>query len=124
MPLYRNHLFYVLDGTCHSQVLQTFHDDPFVAHFRVAKTLALLSWGFWWSQPWKLVTEFIETWDVCARSKENHHRPYGRLHPLLIPRRPWASLSMDFTTDLPQVVDHVCHLEFSGEEGLDLGDVT
>ena len=35
-----------------------------------------------------------------------HHRPYGLLHPLPIPSRPWASISMDFITDLPRVGDH------------------
>ena len=45
----------------------------------------------------------IKTCDVCARSKTPHHRPYGLLHPLLIPSRPWVSLSMNFITDLPLV---------------------
>jgi hypothetical protein len=104
--LYRNHLLYVPDGPCRLRVLQTCHDDPLAGHFGVAKTLALLSRGFWWPQPWKLVKEFIKSCDICARSKAAHHRPYGLLHPLPIPSRPWASLSMDFITDLPRVGDH------------------
>ena len=59
--------------------------------------------GFWWPEPWKFLKAFIKTCDVYARSKEAHHGPYGLLHPLPIPSRPWASLSMDFITDLPRV---------------------
>ena len=101
--LYRNHLLYVPEGSCRNQVLQTCHDDPLAGHFGVAKTLELVSRGFWWPQPWKFVKEFVKTCDVCARSKAVHHRPYGLLHPLPIPNRPWASISMDFITDLPPV---------------------
>jgi hypothetical protein len=84
-------------------VLQTCHDDPLAGHFGVAKTLELVSRGFWWPQPWKLVKEFVKTCDVCACSKAVHHRPYGLLHPLPIPNHPWASISMDFITDLPPI---------------------
>mgnify|MGYP000532974220 FL=1 len=135
--LYRNHLLYVPEGSCRTRVLQNCHDDPLAGHFGVTKTLELLSRGFWWPQPWKFVKEFIKTCDVCARSKMPHHRPYGLLHPLPIPRRPWVSLSMDFITDLPLVGGHdtvlvivdrfskmahfvPCSKTISGEETVDL----
>ena len=73
--LYRNHLLYVLVGACRTRVLQHCHDDPLVGHFGFAKTLELISQGFWWPQPWKLV-------------KEAHHHPYSLLHPLPIFSRP------------------------------------
>ena len=104
--LYHNHLLYVPAGTCRTRVLQTCHDDPLVGHFWVAKTLALLSQGFWWPQPCKLVKSFIKTCDIFARSKATHHHPHNLLHPLPILNRPWSSLSMDFITDLPRLSDH------------------
>ena len=73
--LYHNHLLYVPVGACRTRVLQNWHDDPLVGHFGVAKTLELISQGFWWPQPWKLVKEFIKTCDICVRSKAAHHRP-------------------------------------------------
>ena len=66
------------------------------------KTLELISRSFWWQQPWKLVKEFVRTCDTCARAKSTHHRPYGLLQPLPNPIRPWASISTDFITDLPE----------------------
>lgn len=99
--VFRNNLLYVPAGSCRTRVLQTCHDDPLAGHFGVAKTLELLSRGYWWPQPWKLVKEFVRTCDVCARAKSTHHRPYGLLQPLPLPDRPWASISLDFITDLP-----------------------
>ena len=101
--LFRDNLLYVPEGPCRTRVLHECHDDPLVGHFGVAKTLELISRGYWWPQPWKLVKEFVKSCNVCARSKASHHRPYGLLRPLPIPKRPWASLSMDFITDLPFV---------------------
>ncbi|KAH7427492.1 hypothetical protein KP509_10G046600 [Ceratopteris richardii] len=49
---------------------------------------------------WKDVC--IRTCDTCNRSKVPRHKPHGILQPLPIPERPWASLSMDFITDLPK----------------------
>ena len=45
-----------------------------------------------------------------------HHKPYGFLKQLLIPKRPWNSISMDFIEKLPPslgytlilvIVDHI-----------------
>ena len=56
---------------------------------------------FLWSHMWKLVKEFIQSCDTCARIKFPQHRPYGLLHPLPIPKDPWLFLAMYFITDLP-----------------------
>ena len=101
--LYRDHLLYVPEGRCQTQVLEKCHDDPLAGHFGVTKTLELISRGYWWPQPWKFVKEFIKACDTCARSKVAHHKPYSLLHQLPIPNRPWASISMDFITDFPLV---------------------
>ena len=50
---------------------------------------------------WKAVKGFVQSCDVCSRSKTPRHRPYGLLQPLPVPEQPWSSISMDFITDLP-----------------------
>lgn len=50
---------------------------------------------------WKDVKDFVVLCDICSRSKNPWHRPYGLLQPLPIPRRPWFLVSMDFIMDLP-----------------------
>ena len=92
--VFREHLLYVPEGPCRTRVLKECHDDPLAGHFGVAKTLELISRGYWWPQPWKFVKEYIKTCEVCARSKAAHHRPYGLLQPLPSPCHPWTSISM------------------------------
>ena len=99
--LYFQGLLYVPDGPCRLQVLQSRHDFPAAGHFGFNKTMELISRDFWWPQMWKIVKDYVTTCDTCSRSKIPRHRPYGLLHPLPVPEKPWSSISMDFITDLP-----------------------
>jgi hypothetical protein len=76
------------------------HDLLADIHFGFNKTMKMLSQDFWWSQMWKLVKEFIQSYDTCERGKVPQHQPYGLLHLLPVPKGPWLSLSMDFITDI------------------------
>ena len=100
--LFRNNLIYVPDGPCRLRTIKECHDDALAGHFSVVKTLELISRSFWWLQPWKLVNEFVRTCDTCTPTKSTHHCPYSMLQPLPNPIRPWASISTDFITDLPE----------------------
>jgi hypothetical protein len=46
---------------------------------------------------WKTIKDYVMTCDICSRSKVPRHRPYGLLSLLLIPKKPWSTISMDFT---------------------------
>jgi hypothetical protein len=99
--LYFEERLYIPKGPTRLRVLQSRHDFPAAGHFGYNKTLELISRDFWWPQMWKDVKEFVLSCDICSRSKNPRHRPYGLLQPLPVPRRPWSSVSMDFITDLP-----------------------
>ena len=83
------------------RVFKARHDFLVVGHFGYNKTLELISRDFWWPQMWKSVKDFVQSCDICSRSKIPRHRPYRLLQPLHIPEQPWSSVSMDFITDLP-----------------------
>lgn len=100
--LYYQGLLYVPEGPCRLRVLQSRHDFPSAGHFGYNKTMELISRDFWWPQMWKSVKNYVTTCDICSRSKIPRHRPYGLLHPLPIPEKPWSSISMDFIVDLPE----------------------
>ncbi len=44
---------------------------------------------------------YINTCDICQKSKPHRHGPVGLLQPILIPTRPFEVVSMDFISDLP-----------------------
>ena len=59
---------------------------------------------------WKTIKEYVLFCDICSRSKNPQHRPYGLLQLLPIPKQPWSSFSMDFIVDLPpsNTFDCIC----------------
>ena len=48
---------------------------------------------------------YVKSCTTCMHSKSQRHRPYGLLKQLLIPERPWNSISMDFIEKLPMSND-------------------
>ena len=47
------------------------------------------------------VNKYVRTCHTCSCAKTSRHCRYGVLQPLLIPERPWASISMDSIEKLP-----------------------
>jgi hypothetical protein len=83
------------------EVLRECHDAKFSRHLGRDKTLELVSRNYYWPGMSRLVREFVQTCDICARNKISRHSLYGELCPLPIPAGPWQSVSMDFIMDLP-----------------------
>src|SRR5258707_9559660 len=48
-----------------------------------------------------MVKDYVASCATCAHMKSPRHKPYGKLKQLLIPSRPWSSISMDFIKQLP-----------------------
>src|SRR5260221_4972387 len=48
-----------------------------------------------------MVKDYVASCATCAHAKSPRHKPYGKLKQLLIPSRPWSSISMDFIEQLP-----------------------
>ena len=47
------------------------------------------------------VHKYCESCMTCKRSKLSNQKPYGLLHPLQVPMKPWESISIDFVRPLP-----------------------
>jgi hypothetical protein len=82
-------------------ILQECHDSPTAGHFGIAKTYDLVSRDYYWPSLRKFTKDYVGGCDICTRSKNSNHKPYGLLQPLPIPTKPWASISIDFITQLP-----------------------
>ena len=83
------------------EILQRGHDDPLAGHFGVDRTALLIRRSYFWPTLARDVQEYIETCDVCQRTKAKRHRPYGELSSLPVPTKPWEEITMDFITGLP-----------------------
>ena len=104
------------------QLIYWAHKAPSSGHPGIGRTVRCLSGKYWWSTLAKGVRVYVSSCSVCTQCKAPRHLPRGKLHPLLVPQRPWSHLSVDFLTDLPPsqgntpilvVVDRLsksCHL--------------
>jgi transposase InsO family protein len=94
-------VFVPAGSAARDEILRIGHDDPLAGHFGIARTKALLRQHWYWDTMLRDIEEYVESCDICQRTKVKRHRPYGELLSLPVPSRPWREISMDFITDLP-----------------------
>ncbi|KAK3529961.1 hypothetical protein QTP86_009347 [Hemibagrus guttatus] len=82
------------------QVMQWVHEAPSSGHPGICRSTQLVRRWFWWSSLGPDVEEYDRAFSTCVQERTSHLLPEGLLEPLLIPRRPWSHLSVDFLTDL------------------------
>ncbi|KAK3520019.1 hypothetical protein QTP70_010855 [Hemibagrus guttatus] len=83
------------------QVMRWVHEAPTSGHPGIHCLTQLTRRRFWWPSLGSDVEEYVRACPTCAQVRPSCHLPGGLLEPLLIPRRPWSHLSVDFLTDLP-----------------------
>ncbi|KAI5316908.1 hypothetical protein L3X38_036615 [Prunus dulcis] len=84
------------------ELLKKCHDAKWEGHPGTHRTLALMSEAYYWPQMREDVDSFMRTCLVCQQDKTLQKQPDGLLEPLLVPTRPWESLSMNFIMSLPK----------------------
>ena len=75
------------------------HTSLIAGHFGVGKTVANLQMYFYWPRMLDDVSRFIRGCSLCATSNLGNGK-LGLHTPLLVPSRPWESISMDFVGGL------------------------
>lgn len=51
------------------------------------------------------VHAYCETCVICARTKPNNHKPYGKLVPLPVPTQLWKVIGINFVGPMPESKD-------------------
>ena len=74
-----------------------------VGHFGLQKTSEYIRHWYWWPSIHPDVQLFCKSCKKCQESKSLTIRPYGLLHGLPIPSRPWDSIGMDFVGPFPEI---------------------
>ncbi|KAK3535972.1 hypothetical protein QTP70_022854 [Hemibagrus guttatus] len=90
----------------HLQVMQWIHEAPSSGHPGIQRSTQLVCRRFWWPSLVSDVEGHMRACSTCAQARTSCQLPEGLLEPLLIPRRPWFHLSVDFLTDLPDSGGH------------------
>ena len=83
------------------EILRSRHDVPSAGHPGRTRTTSLVMRDYSWPGASTYVRRYCEACDTCARIKAPRHKPYGLLHPLEIPDRPWRAITFDLIVKLP-----------------------
>src|SRR5882724_10986350 len=80
------------------------------------KMLHQVQLHYYWSRLFVYFKDYCKSCTICSHAKPVHHKPYGLLKQLPIPKKPCNSISMDFIEKLPPslgytsilvIVDHL-----------------
>ena len=91
------------DGTTvplRDELIRHFHDDMLSAHRGAGPTHLRLRRHFYWHRMSRDVKAFVNTCEVCHRSKSRTAAPYGLMEALEPSSGPGQSYTMDFIFDL------------------------
>jgi hypothetical protein len=81
-------------------LLEQHHDTPIAGHHGQARTLELISRRYYWPGMKAQVNRYVESCEVCQRSKGHKHQV--PLKSLPIPEQPWEEIAYDFIVKLPE----------------------
>ena len=70
------------------------------AHGGYFKTYNRISATYYWPQMSREIKNFVNTCDVCQKTKPRRHTPVGLLQPIPIPSQPFEVVTMNFIPEL------------------------
>jgi transposase InsO family protein len=82
-------------------ILQECHDSLFAGHLGKDKTIEMVRRLFVWPNMNKFITEYCNRCETCQRAKTSRTANQGLLNPPALSERPWADISVDLITCLP-----------------------
>ncbi|GJW48835.1 putative nucleotidyltransferase, ribonuclease H [Tanacetum coccineum] len=85
-------------GDIRRVILKECHDSKWTGHPRIKRTLTLVEGTYYWPRVEEDVETFVRTCLICQKDKIHQKKSGGLLEPLLTPKGPWESVSMDFIT--------------------------
>jgi hypothetical protein len=88
------------DRDLRCRIIQQHHDTRIARHTGCFKTLELISHNYWWPQMSHYIGIYVNTCDLCNRTKVQCRRPISELHPSETPDAPWEVISIDFIVEL------------------------
>ncbi|KAF8643065.1 hypothetical protein AX16_009226 [Volvariella volvacea WC 439] len=86
------------------EIIKATHNTPTIAHPGLLQTLVILRRYYWWPGMYMMVKKYVEGCAPCQQMKINTHPTKPPLIPIqpLVDDRPFATITMDFITDLPE----------------------
>ena len=104
LMFYKNRCYVPDNKELRRNVVARYHDSLLAGHPGHLQTMNLIQNDYWWPGMYTFIKNYTDRCAVCQQSKINRHPT----SPPLMPNkgsptgRPFAQISMDFITDLPE----------------------
>lgn len=100
--LYRGKVYVSKDITIRRDLIKLHPDATAVGHPGRYKTLKLSSQNYWWPGMTKFVHKYVDTCDICLRTKTFPAKPVGPLQWKATPEGPWQIVTSNLIVGLPK----------------------
>src|SRR3981189_2124569 len=100
LMMFRGKVFMLEDHKLRRRIVEQHHDTHIASHPGCFKTLKLVARNYWWPQMSRYIGQYVKTCDLCCRTKLQHRRPTGELHPSETPNEPCDTISVDLIVAL------------------------
>ncbi len=82
------------------KLIQKVHDQSFIDHFEILRTMKIIRRYYYWSSMWKTISQYIWNCYIYQQSKISQDKFNELLHSLLILEQQWKNIVMNFIIDL------------------------
>ena len=94
------------------RVIEEHHGDLTKGHLGIEKTEERIARNYYFPGMNRKIREWIKKCDLCWKTKNSRHKPYGEMKTPAAPTQAWTSIAWDFITKLPVSRDPVTKFEY------------
>jgi hypothetical protein len=98
--MFHSKIYVPKDRYLRRRIVEQHHNTCIAGHAGRFKTHELVSRNYWWPQMSRYISIYVNTCDLCNRTKVQRRRPISELHPSETPDAPWEVISIDFIVEL------------------------
>jgi hypothetical protein len=100
--MHKNRVYVPGSRELRNLVLKEMHNVAYSRHLGYQKTIASVRSQFFWTRMKRYGVDYIVRCMEFQRVKFEHRHPAGLLQPLLILKKKWEVVTIDFITKLPK----------------------
>ncbi len=82
------------------KLIQEVHDQSFINHFEILRTMKIIKRNYYWSFMQKTIDQYIQNCYICQRLKTSRNKSNDLLQSLSIFEQRWQDIAMNFIIDL------------------------